>query len=310
MSKKGLNEKMKDEDNDKKDNENSEMEDETMKEALDTFRELLANAYRPEDQPDTETWPEKKSVPDKSDVELEEGFASLFEGQEISEDFKTKLSTIFEAKIHEKVCSVKEKIEEAAALALSETVVKIKAQMEESVDNYLSYVATQFIKENEIAITEGLRYEIAESFMSGLKSLFVEHNVQIPEEKVDLVSVMEEKVTDLETLINEMASEVAKTTKELNEMKEKAIFESLTSELAATEKDRLAKLAESITFTSEDDYSKKLGILIESYSGAKKAGSSSSSSETMLTEEDKKKETKSPGRIYADFINRTKPNSF
>lgn len=311
---KGLNEEMKDKE--KEASTETDDNNETVKEAIETFKGLLANAYRPEDQPPTEEYPKKNKVPDKSDTKIEEdldeSFNALFEGQEgLSEDFKLKLGTIFEAKVHEKVCAVKETIEEAATAALSETVERIKSQMEESVDNYLSYVATQFVKENEIAITEGLRYEIAESFMEGLKTLFVEHNVEIPEEKVDLVSVMEEKIADLETIINETAEEVGNIIKENSELKEKAIFENMTASLAETEKDKISKLAESISFTSEEDYSKRLGILIESYTGAKKVADEKAD-KAVLNEEtsaggEKKRSSVS---VYADFINSKGANRF
>ena len=205
---------------------------------------------------------------------MKEDVDALFgDDSTISEDFKSKAATIFEARVFDRVAQIQEEIESEYAGMLEEAVETIKADLTEKVDDYLNYVVEQWMEENQIAIESGLRSEITEDFIAGLRNLFAENYINVPEDKVDLVEELATKVEELETKLNEEIETNIEYKKALTE----AIKEQLTLEvcegLTATQVEKIKSLAESVDFSTEEEYVEKLETLRENYfpSGVKKA---------------------------------------
>ena len=205
---------------------------------------------------------------------MKEDVNALFgDDQTISEDFKSKAATIFEARVFDRVAQIQEEIESEYASMLEEAVETIKSDLTEKVDDYLNYVVEQWMEENQIAIESGLRSEITEDFIAGLRNLFAENYINVPEESVDLVEELAAKVEELETKLNEEIETNIEYKKALTE----AIKEQLTVEvcegLTATQVEKIKALAESVDFSTEEEFKEKLETLRENYfpSGIQKA---------------------------------------
>ena len=218
-------------------------------------------------------------APEFTEINIDEDVEALLGEEELSEEFKEKAKTIFEAALTSKVSELKEALEARYETALLEEVAEIKSALTERVDSYLEYVSQEWMTENQLAVEEGLKTEMTESFLTGMKSLFEEHYVSIPEDKYDVLESMVEKLDDMETKLNEQIEKNVSLNKRLSESVADGIFESVSEGLAATQKDKLASLAESVEFESEDQYREKLETLKEAYF-AKKA-SSSAKTETL-----------------------------
>ena len=191
----------------------------------------------------------------------------------ISEEFKGKVATIFEARVNDRVSQIQEQIETEYAGMLEEAVESIKADLTEKVDDYLSYVVEQWMEENQIAIESGLRSEITEEFISGLRNLFAEHYIDVPAEKIDLVDELATKVEELESSLNEEIERGIQTKKALVEANKNEIIHVVCEGLTATQVEKIKSLAESVEFSTEEEYKEKLETIRENYfpSGAKKA---------------------------------------
>jgi hypothetical protein len=201
----------------------------------------------------------------KENFDIEEDVNALLEGEELSEEFQEKARTIFEAALRSKVYDIKESLEEQYSIALAEEVEEIKSILSERVDAYLEYVADEWIQENALVIEQGLKTEMTESFLQGMKGLFEEHYVSIPEDKYDVLESMVEKLDEMETKLNEQIDKNVSLNKRLAESVADGIFEQVSDGLADTQKDKLASLAESVEFESEEEYREKLETLKESY---------------------------------------------
>ena len=201
----------------------------------------------------------------KEEFNIEEDVNALLEGEELSEEFQEKARTIFEAALRSKVSQIQEAIEEQYAIALAEEVAEIKSELSERVDSYLEYVADEWMQENALVIEQGLKTEMTESFLQGMKGLFEEHYVSIPEDKYDVLESMVEKLDEMETKLNEQIEKNVSLNKRLAESVADGIFEQVADGLAATQKDKLASLAESVEFESEEEYREKLETLKASY---------------------------------------------
>jgi len=201
----------------------------------------------------------------KEEFDIEEDVNALLEGEELSEEFQEKARTIFEAALRSKVFDIKETLEEQYATALAEEVEEIKSELSERVDAYLEYVAGEWMEENALVIEQGLKTEMTESFLQGMRGLFEEHYVTIPEDKYDVLESMVEKLDDMETKLNEQIEKNVSLNKRLAESVADGIFEQVADGLADTQKDKLASLAESVEFESESEYREKLETLKESY---------------------------------------------
>ena len=215
-----------------------------------------------------------------AEYDIEEDVNALLGGEELSEEFKEKAKTIFEAAINAKVAGIKEELEQAYAAALAEEVEEIKESLAERVDSYLEYVADEWFEENALAIEQGLKTEMTESFLEGMKGLFEDHYVTIPEDKYDVLESMVEKLDDMETKLNEQIEKNISLNKRLAESVADGILDQVSEGLAQTQKEKLASLAESVEFESEEEYREKLETLKESYF-ASKPQSSSAKTETL-----------------------------
>ena len=201
----------------------------------------------------------------KEEFDIEEDVNALLAGEELSEEFQEKARTIFEAALRSKVFDIKEALEEQYSVALAEEVEEIKSELSERVDAYLEYVAGEWMEENSLVIEHGLKTEMTESFLQGMKGLFEEHYVSIPEDKYDVLESMVEKLDEMETKLNEQIERNVSLNKRLAESVADGIFEQVSDGLADTQKDKLASLAESVEFESEEEYREKLETLKESY---------------------------------------------
>ena len=196
---------------------------------------------------------------------VEDDLNALIQGEELSEEFREKAATIFEAAINSKVKGIKEELTASYEEKLVEEVASIKEELKDRVDSYLEYVADEWIAENQLAVESGLKEEMTESFISGMKSLFEEHYVTIPEEKYDVIESMVDKLDEMEGKLNEQIEKNIALNKRLAESVSDVVFAEVTDGLAQTQKDKLAGLVENVEFESETAYREKLETLKESY---------------------------------------------
>ena len=212
---------------------------------------------------------EEETTETVAEYDIEEDVNALLGGEELTEEFKEKAKTIFEAAINAKVALVQEELEQKYAAALQEEIESAKESLAERVDSYLEYVADEWFTENSLVIEHALKSEMTESFLSGMKTLFEEHYVSIPEDKYDVLESMVEKLDDMETKLNEQIEKNITLNGRLSEATAEGIFESVSDGLASTQKEKLASLSESVEFESEDQYREKLEMLKESYFSTK-----------------------------------------
>jgi len=211
---------------------------------------------------------------EKRKREMKEDIDALFsDDSTISEEFKIKAATIFEARVLDRVTQIEEEIEGKYADMLEEAVTSIKADLTEKVDDYLNYVVEQWMAENEIAIESGLRSELTEEFIAGLRNLFAEHYIDVPDEKVDLVDELATKVEELESKLNEEIERGVGFAKALVESRKNEITREVSEGLTTTQIEKIKSLAESVEFSTEDEYKNKIETIRENYfpSGIKKA---------------------------------------
>jgi len=233
--------------------------DEVVAEGEDTTDEVVS-----EEEATEEEVVEEESEP-IVEFNIDDDVNALLEGEELSEEFQEKAKTIFEAAINSRIAAIKESLEKEADSIIAEEVEGIKKELNERVDSYLEYVADEWFTENQLAVEQGLKTEMSESFLSGMKSLFEDHYVTIPEEKYDVLESMVEKLDEMETKLNEQIEKNVSLNSRLAESVADGILESVSEGLAATQKEKLASLSESVEFESEESYRDKLETLKESY---------------------------------------------
>ena len=229
--------------------------------------------------PEEEDRAEEEMIDDETAIEemkaqMKEDVASLFaDDKNISEDFKAKAATIFEARVFDRVAQIQEQMEAEYAGMLAEAVEGIKAELTEKVDDYLNYVVEQWMEENEIAIESGLRSEITEDFIAGLRNLFAENYINVPEDKVELVDELASKVEELEVKLNEEIEANIQYKKQLTEAIKTQLVNEVCEGLTATQVEKIKTLAESVEFSTEEEFVEKLETIRENYfpSGVKKA---------------------------------------
>ena len=202
---------------------------------------------------------------EEESIDVEEDIKALLEGEELSEEFQDKARTIFEAAIKSKVSELKEELSKEFEQALTEEVASIKEEIEDRSDAYLEYVAQEWLEENQLAVEHGLKTEMTESFLTGMRGLFEDHYVTIPEEKYDVLNSMVEKLDEMEDKLNEQINKNVALTKRLSESTADVILADVSEGLAVSQKEKLASLAENVEFDSEETYREKLGTLRESY---------------------------------------------
>ena len=219
-----------------------------------------------------------------AEINVEEDLKALIEGEELSEEFQDKARVIFETAIKTKVEEIKEELQESYAAALVEELETIKGGLIERVDSYLEYVSDEWMQENALQVEAGLKTEMTESFLEGMKGLFEEHYVTIPEEKYDVLNSMVDKLDEMEGKLNEQIERNVALNRRLAESTADVIFADVTEGLADTQKEKLATLAENVEFESESDYREKLGTLKESYFPTKTTSTPKSTSENLSEE--------------------------
>jgi len=235
---------------------------------------------------------------------IEEDVEALLAGEELSEEFQEKARTIFETAIKSKVSEIKEEMQEAYAQALVEEIDTIKEGLTERLDAYLEYVADEWIQENVLAVEAGLKTEMTESFLQGMKSLFEEHYVTIPEDRYDVIESMVDKLDEMETKLNEQIERNVALNRRLAESTSDVILADVAEGLALSQKDKLASLAENVEFESESDYREKLVTLRESYfpnTSTQRSTTENLSEEVTSEETESLNESVSP--VMASYLN-------
>tara|TARA_B100000683_G_scaffold21893_1_gene20798 strand:- start:1601 stop:2665 length:1065 start_codon:yes stop_codon:yes gene_type:complete len=208
---------------------------------------------------------ESEEVTEEESIDIDEDVNALLGGEDLSEEFKEKARVIFEAALTSKIKEIQESLEIQYAERLEEERESLKETLTERVDAYLEYVCQEWMSENELAIEHGLKTEMTESFLTGMKGLFEEHYVTIPEDKYDVLESMVEKLDDMETKLNEQIDKNIGLNKRLAESTADGVLNIVSEGLAETQKEKLASLAESVEFESEEEYREKLETLKESY---------------------------------------------
>ena len=231
-----------------------------------------------------ETTEEEVVAEEDMAVDVEQDVQALFEGEELSEEFQTKARTIFEAAIKEKVSEIKENLQTAYEQALVEEVASVRDELTERVDAYLEYVADEWIQENQLQVEAGLKTEMTESFLEGMKSLFEEHYVSVPEDKYDVLESMVDKLDEMESKLNEQIERNVALNQRLAESTSDVILADVSEGLALSQKEKLASLASNVEFESETDYRGKLEKLKESYFPSNKTTSAPSAHSETISE--------------------------
>ena len=209
---------------------------------------------------------EESTLDDRlASVDVSEDVSALTEGEELTEEFKDKAATIFEAAVKSKLRSEVERIEMEKTQEVAEEINNVRDELTEKVDNYMNYVVEEWMKENEIAIERGLKGEIAEDFIAGLKDLFAEHYVDVPDEKYDILGQQSEKIDELEAKLNEQIEKTAALKSQHDVLVRESVFAEVSSDLADTEVEKFKSLAEEVEFSDEESFKAKLDQLKESY---------------------------------------------
>jgi hypothetical protein len=248
---------------------------------IDAAKAIKSQAQAPQTKP-SDASSDKQEMLGKGQSTMKEDIEALFADDEtISEEFKSKVSTIFEARVQDRITQLEEETEARYAGMLEEAVESIKQDLTEKVDDYLSYIVEQWMEENQIAIESGLRAEMTEDFIAGLRNLFAENYIDVPAEKVDLVEELAAKVEELEGKLNEEIDRGVSYAKALVESRKSELTREVCEGLTDTQVEKIKSLAESVEFSTEDEYKEKLETIRENYfpSGIVKA------SEAQLQEE-------------------------
>lgn len=265
-------------------------EEEIVEESEEDTEEVVSEEeHRGKKKEEEEEGEKKHNEEDEDEDEMKEDFElnftedvdALIGGEDLSEEFKERAALIFETAVRTKIAEIKESLENKFNQALVEEVAAIKEELTDRVDSYLEYVSEEWIDENALQIENGLKGELSESFMSGLKSLFEEHYVEIPEDRYDVLENMVMRLDEMEEKLNEQIERNVQLNRRLSEAVSDTIFNEVAEGLALTQKEKLAGLAESVEFDSEANYREKLEALKESYF----TRATGSSRDEMLTEE-------------------------
>lgn len=244
----------------------------------------------------------------KMKEQMDQDVGALLSGEDLSEEFKTKATTIFESAVIARSQSIMEEVEEALYEEFEVAVESVKEDLAKKLDDYINYMAEEWFKENQLAIEKGLRSEIVEDFIRGLKGLFEEHYIDIPDEKVDVVEELTTKVEELETSVNEEISRNVEMKKQINEFKKTEAIHAVCEGLTQTQVEKLKSLAETVEFTTEEEFGRKLETLVDSYfQQTVKAPVSSALHEAVEVEDEKKPAASTDPAIaqYAQIISKS-----
>ena len=270
--------------------EEEKSDDQIVSEEESTTDEVVAEEETSTDEvvSEEETTEEEVVEEQEEAIDVETDIQALLEGEELSEDFTNKARTIFEAAIRSKVAEMKEQVKSEYEENLIEQVQSIKEELTDRVDSYLEYVADEWVAENQLAVEKGLKTEMTESFLTGMRSLFEDHYVTIPDEKYDVLENMVDKLDEMEGKLNEQIDKNVALNKRLAESVADVIFAEVAEGLALSQKDKFASLAENVEFESEASYREKLATLRKSYfpenAGVQRDESENLSEETQSTQ--------------------------
>ena len=256
--------------------EEEKPEDQVVSEEPTTEEEVVAE----EETTENEVVAEEEIVAEEEKIDVDEDINALIAGEELSEEFQEKARTIFETAIKTKVSELKEELKKEYEQSLTEEVKAIKEEIEDRADAYLEYVAEEWMEENALAVEHGLKTEMTESFLTGMKGLFEDHYVTIPEDKYDVLNSMVEKLDEMEGKLNEQINKNVALNKRLSESSADVILSDVSEGLALSQKEKLATLSENVEFDSEDSYREKLVTLRKSYF-PENAGVQKDTSETI-----------------------------
>ena len=237
---------------------------------------------------------------------IEEDVNALLSGEDLSEEFKEKAKTIFEASINAKITDIENQLNEEYNKKLTEEVESIKVELTERTDAYLEYVADEWMKENALAVERGIKTEMTESFMEGMKKLFEEHYVTLPDDKYDVLENMVDKLDEMETKLNEQIEKNVALNQKLGESTAQTIINNVAEGLAVSQKEKLQSLAESVEFESEESYRGKIETLKESYFGQKKTTTTTSAPQELKEEAAHVEPATGAMAAYLDALGRMK----
>jgi hypothetical protein len=254
-----------------------------------------------------EAW--KKDMVKKHKGSMSEDVDALFNGESLSEEFRTKATTIFEAAVQSRVEKIVEDVIADNEAILSEAVESLQTQMAEQVDEYLNYVVEQWIEENKVAIETGLRAELTEDFINGLKNLFNEHYIEIPEEKVDVAEELAARVASLEEAASAAAAEKAALVEQLGVAKKNEAVRKICEGLTETQIAKMISLAEGVEFTTEGEFNSKLAVIRENYFPAKKITSEVKALQETAVEEPEVADVQGLMKHYVNAITKTAPKA-
>jgi hypothetical protein len=289
---------------DKSDEKKSEVkEGEMPKAALDALKK---SQDKKEMSHEDEKKKDMKEESDEDIIDVSADVEALTKDEDLSEDFKAKASTIFEAALKSKVSEMKKKMNASYEEKLKEEVEVQKAELTEKVDSYLNYIVEEWMKENSIAIERGIKGEIAEDFISGLKKLFEDHYIDVPDEKYNVLEDQASKIEELEKKLNEQVEKNVELNKANGEMKRQDIIDEMSSDLADTAKEKFNKLAEEVEYSNEKDFTTKVSTIKESYFGKKVEASGNEIDEVVAGDSSQPEDLSNAMAAYTAAISKTK----
>lgn len=237
-----------------------------------------------------------------SETSINEHLQNLFGGENLSEEFMNKASVVFEAAINERTAAIRENVLRESAALLEQEVSKTVNELATRLDEYLNYVVEEWLKENKLAVESGIRTEIAESFIGGLKNLFETHYIEVPEKKHDVLEDLFEENSQLEEALNEQIKNNVELTKEITAGKARTIFLETVADMSHVDAERLASLAESVEFNSAEDFQNKLTILKENY--LKAAPVAAKEPEVLTEQKNVSESSEGPMSAYMNALSR------
>ena len=218
-----------------------------------------------DDEDDKEESKAKKEEKEELDVDVSEDVSALIDGEELSEEFKTKAATIFEAAVKSKIAKIRKQVREESKKDMESKTESIQKEMTEKMDEYMNYVVKEWMEENKLAVEQGVRNEVTESFISGLKKLFEEHYIDVPAEKEDVFESLVQEVAELETKLDEATQKHMDTVKDLNTYRAKDAFRDIVEGMVDTDIEKMKELTEDVDYESDEQYKEKLNIIKNSY---------------------------------------------
>ena len=261
--------KGKDDDDEDDEEEKEESKKKTKKEDKKVTKKAVKKEEDDEEEDEEEEEPEESKKAKKEEKEIEVDVSAdveaLVDGEELSEDFKTKAATIFEAAVKSKISKIRKQIREESKKEQDERIESMQSEMTENMDNYLNYTVKEWMEENKLAVEQGIRNEVTESFISGLKKLFEEHYIDVPQEKEDIFENLVVEVAELEEKLDDQTEKHMDTVKELNIYKAKDIFKTVSDGMTDTDKEKFSELTEDVDYDTDDQYREKLNVIKNSY---------------------------------------------